>query len=291
MKTLFLSVALGTGFLFSAGAFADTPPAGAIAQCKDGTYFTGTSHSGACKGHQGVKEWLDKDKAAPAAAAKPAPASTKTTATDAASKPAAETTAKPKSTKTSDASATTSDTSSKKTKAKKTADTSKASASASATPIAKCKDGTTFNGTSHKGACRGHKGVAEWLDGSGSAAAPAAKTAPAAPAATPAPKPTPAPASAPATKPATPAAPAATPAPAAPAAPAATPARTPPTPASQITQKAGGGPGLVWVNAESKVYHCQGDEWYGKTKEGSYVSEAAAKAAGNRAARGKECAQ
>src|SRR6185503_8223572 len=146
--------------------------------------------------------------------------------------------------------------------------------------IAKCKDGTTFNGTSHKGACRGHKGVAEWLDTGSAAAAPAAKAAPA-----PAPAPTPAPAATPAPK-------------AAPAAPAAAPAaastetkRPPPTPASQITQKAGGGPGLVWVNAESKVYHCQGDEWYGKTKEGSYMSEAAAKTAGNRAARGKECSQ
>ena len=145
-------------------------------------------------------------------------------------------------------------------------------AEAPAGATASCKDGTYYTGTTHKGACRGHKGVKEWLDGA-AAAAPAARSAPAA-----APAPTAAPAA-----PATPAV--------APAAKAATSKRTPPTPASQIAQKPGGGPGLVWVNSGTKVYHCQGDEWYGKTKEGSYMSEAAAKAAGNHGSHGKDCGQ
>ena len=50
-----------------------------------------------------------------------------------------------------------------------------------------------------------------------------------------------------------------------------------------------GGPGQVWVNPASKVYHCQGDQYYGKTKRGSYMTEAAAKAAGNRPDAGKAC--
>ena len=63
----------------------------------------------------------------------------------------------------------------------------------------------------------------------------------------------------------------------------------PPNPATR-TAAPGGGAGQVWVNEETKVYHCQGDEWYGKTKKGQYMTEAAATAAGDHPAHGKACA-
>ena len=52
---------------------------------------------------------------------------------------------------------------------------------------------------------------------------------------------------------------------------------------------AGGGNGQVWVNLKTKVYHCQGDRWYGTSKDGQYMSESAAIAAGARASRNKTC--
>ena len=246
MKTLLVKAALGVGLLAAASAYAEAP-AGATAECKDGTYYSGTTHKGACKGHQGVKSWLDT----PAAAASD-------TSAAAASDTSADTSTAKKTKKSKKAAA-----------AEAPAASTASTATAAGGHTAMCKDGTYFDGTTHKGACRGHQGVKEWLDtksaSTAASAAPAAAPAAAAPVAAPAPA----------------AAPAAAPK-------AAAEHNAPPNP-KDITQKPGGGPGMVWVNSSSKVYHCSGDEWYGKTKEGSYMSEAAAKAEGDHAAHGKEC--
>ena len=133
-------------------------------------------------------------------------------------------------------------------------------AEAPAAVTATCKDGTAFSGTTKKGACSGHKGVKEW--GNTTAAAPApAKTATVAAAPAPAPAKTATVAPSAATK----------------------------TKTSTMAQAPGGGPGLVWVNGSSKVYHCQGTKYYGTTKSGSYMSEADAKTKGNHADHGKAC--
>jgi len=134
-----------------------------------------------------------------------------------------------------------------------------------------CKDGTYTTAASKSGACRGHQGVKQWLAPT-STPAPAASTAPAK-AATPAP------------------APAATPAAVAPATAAAAPAAKTASHHSNIASAAapGGGPGLVWLNTESNVYHCSGTQFYGKTKQGAYMSEADAKAKGAHADHNHPC--
>lgn len=63
--------------------------------------------------------------------------------------------------------------------------------------------------------------------------------------------------------------------------------RTMPQPAA--TAAPGGGPGMVWVNDGSEAYHCPDDKWYGKTKSGSYMSEADAKSKGFHGPHGKAC--
>jgi hypothetical protein len=126
-------------------------------------------------------------------------------------------------------------------------------AAQAATVTASCKDGTTFSGTSRKGACAGHGGVQAW--GTAATAANPAATSGAA---------------------------------------ATTNSRTG-TLQTATAQQAprskalGGGAGQVWVNTSSKVYHCAGSRWYGKTKNGKYMTEAAAKADGFHPSGGKAC--
>ncbi len=143
-----------------------------------------------------------------------------------------------------------------------------------------CKDGTYSTAASKSGACQGHKGVQTWY----AAAVKAPGTAGAAAAA--------APASAPASGKAPGTAGAAV-ASAAPAPSGKTSAAKggPAAAAAGRTAAAGGGPGLVWVNNESKVYHCYGTTFYGKTKAGSYMSEADAKAKGAHGERGQACSK
>lgn len=139
-----------------------------------------------------------------------------------------------------------------------------------------CNDGTYFTGATKSGACRGHKGLKTWY---GAPAAASAKTSfkTTGKAITANPKSAHAPAPA-----ATTAAP--TPAPAASSASTSKTTRT----ATQAPAP-GGGPGLVWVNTASNVYHCPGTQWYGKTKAGAYMSESDARAKGAHPQGGKAC--
>ena len=127
-----------------------------------------------------------------------------------------------------------------------------------------CKDGTYWTGATKQGACKGHQGIKDWY-AAAPAAAPAATTAAKPPAAVAAPTPATAPVA----------------------------AKAPPSPAVKGTNTptvaAGGGPGMVWVNTDSKVYHCPGTQFYGTTKQGKYMSEADAKAMGAHADHNKPC--
>ncbi len=320
MKAILSSTALILGLITSAGVYA-AAPAGATGLCKDGTYFTGASKQGACRGHKGIQEWYATTGATAAVTTTASPV--KTTKVTKTMQTTADVTSSTSSTGATglckdgtyytgankkgacrghkgiqtwyaDSSTTTATTKTapaltptKVTKTTTTSVSSSGAAPAGATGL--CKDGSYHTGANKQGACRGHKGIQEWYGPATAGAAvgtTAAATTPAAPtAAAPAPapekkgmfsflnkKPAPAPtAAAPATTTTT-----------------STHATTT-THAAPAAIAAGGGAGKVWVNTESNVYHCEGSHWYGTTKAGSYMTEAAAQAAGARPTHGKAC--
>jgi DNA uptake protein ComE-like DNA-binding protein len=68
-------------------------------------------------------------------------------------------------------------------------------------------------------------------------------------------------------------------------APAAAPAKAAATPASASASQGTPGPGTVWVNLASGVYHYPNSRYYGKTKSGKYMPESDAMKAGYHAAK------
>lgn len=147
-----------------------------------------------------------------------------------------------------------------------------APAGAPAGTMGKCNDGSYSSSAEKKGACRGHKGVKDWYGGEMAMPAGSKSTT-----TTTTTTPTTAPmTNSPAgqtttTKSST------------------TTVGGPMAPAPMREPAMGGGSGKVWMNTSTKVYHCSGDKYYGKTKHGEYVSEADAKAKGAHADHGKSC--
>ncbi|MEP6511529.1 MAG: DUF3761 domain-containing protein [Dokdonella sp.] len=307
MKALLIATSLIFGFA-AAGAYAQAPadaPAGTTGLCKDGSYYSGASKKGACRGHKGVKDWYgDAASAAPTKATRAPKMTAPTTSTAAAAAPAGATGLCKDGTYYSGdtkrgacrghkgvkdwygasavaPAAPSSPMSSSAPKSDMAPASAAAPAAAPAGSTGLCKDGTYYSGATKRGACRGHKGVKDWY-GTAAAGAGAATAMPSKPAMPPAANPM---------EPANPAMPAnpAAPSPKRPVPPMSRVPGTDATPPETRAAAPGGGMGKVWVNSESKVYHCQDDRYYGKTKQGEYMSEADALATGNRASRGKAC--
>ena len=138
-----------------------------------------------------------------------------------------------------------------------------------------CKDGSYTSAETKRGSCKGHGGVKEWYASEGKSEEKSAK------AGTKAGESKTTSTSATGT--------AAAPAPAAAPKTSSVPTATKTSQGMRAEAAPGGGAGKVWVNTSSHVYHCSGDEWYGKTKAGEYMTEAEAKAKGAHAAHGKAC--
>jgi hypothetical protein len=57
MRNLLLAVVLAAGLILPVGVAQAQSTVTVTATCKDGTAFTGTKRSGACRGHGGVQSW------------------------------------------------------------------------------------------------------------------------------------------------------------------------------------------------------------------------------------------
>jgi hypothetical protein len=177
-----LALALPAGA--AAQAAQPAKPANATGECKDGTFTTAKSKSGACSGHGGVATWYAAADAKAAskdaskdtkAAAKDAKADTKAAAKDAKADTKAATKEASTDTKAATKEASTdtkaaakdakADTKTASTDTKSTSKAPTVARPADAPPdsTAQCNDGTYSKSTHHSGTCAGHKGVKAWF--------------------------------------------------------------------------------------------------------------------------------